>query len=105
MRGGITAAAVLDPPAAWSPPSLVFVGLGSVLLGMPVAVLGTAAGPYDDPKAWALPILVALTGLAWLIQRRERPDGVPDRSGRWLWGIVAAYFLWWIVTTLTSLSP
>ena len=83
-------------------------GLGSVLLGVPIAVLGTAAGPYDDPKAWALPILVALTGLAWLIQHRERParpDGAPDRSGRWLWGIVAAYFLWWIVTTLTSLSP
>ena len=76
-----------------------------MLLGVPVAVLGTAAGPYDDPKAWALPILVALTGLAWLIQRRERPDGVPDRPGRWLGGIVAAYFLWWIVTTLTSLAP
>src|SRR6185295_6290483 len=29
----------------------------------------------------------------------------PDRSGRWLGGIVAAYFLWWIVTTLTSLAP
>ena len=101
MLDGITAAAVLDPPASFTPPSLVFVGLGSVLLGMPVAVLGTAAGAYDDPKAWALPILVALTGLAWLIQRRARPD----HSGRWLWGIIAAYFLWWIVTTLTSLSP
>jgi hypothetical protein len=76
-----------------------------VLLGVPLAVLGTAAGPYDDPKAWALPILVALTGLAWLIQRRERPDGAPDRSERWLGGIVAAYFLWWVVTTLTSLAP
>ena len=105
MRGGVAAAAALDPPAAWSPRSPVFVGLGSVLLGVPVAVLGTAAGPYDDPKAWALPILVALTGLAWLIQRRERLDGAPDRSGRWLSGMVAAYFLWWIVTTLTSLSP
>jgi hypothetical protein len=105
VLGGVTAAAALDPPAAWSPRSPVFVGLGSVLLGVPVAVLGTAAGPYDDPKAWALPILVALTGLAWLTQRRERPDGAPDRSGRSLSGIVAAYFLWWIVTTLTSLSP
>jgi len=108
VRGEAPAPATLDPPAPLTPRSHVFVGLGSVLLGLPIAVLGTAAGPYDDPKAWALPILVALTGLAWLIQRRERParpDGGPDRSGRWLWGIVAAYFLWWIVTTLTSLSP
>jgi len=105
VPGGGTVSAVLDPPAAWSPPSLVIVGLGSVLLGVPVAVLGTAAGPYDDPKAWALPILVALTGLAWLIQRRTRPAGTFERSGRWLGGIVVAYFLWWIVTTLTSLSP
>ena len=105
VRGEVPAAAALDPPGSFTPRPYVFVGLGSVLLGVPFAVLGTAAGPYDDPKAWALPILVALTGLAWLIQRRERPDGAPDRSGRWLWGIVAAYFLWWIVTTLTSLAP
>ena len=85
MRGEAPAPATLDPPASLTPRSHVFVGLGSVLLGLPIAVLGTAAGPYDDPKAWALPILVALTGLAWLIQRRERParpDGGPDRSGR-----------------------
>ena len=81
MRGKVPVAAALDPPASFTPRPYVFVGLGSVLLGVPVAVLGTAAGPYDDPKAWALPILVALTGLAWLIQRRERPERRPRSLG------------------------
>jgi hypothetical protein len=108
VLGGVPAPAVRESPASSSPCSPVFVGLGSVLLGVPVAVLGTAAGPYDDPKAWALPILVALTGLAWVSQRRSSPArtaGASDGFRRWLWGIIAAYFFWWILTTLTSLAP
>src|SRR5262245_13501267 len=38
--------------------SLVSIGFFSVLLGVPLAVVWEASGPYDDPKTWALPILV-----------------------------------------------
>jgi hypothetical protein len=77
------------------------------MLGVPLAVLGSATGPYDDPKAWALPILVAGTGLAWMIWHREelgRPESSPDRMNGWVRGIVAIYGLWWVITTLASLA-
>jgi len=52
---------------------VVRIGLFSVLLGVPLAYLWEAAGPYDDPKAWALLILAMMTGLAWLVAARDGP--------------------------------
>ena len=40
--------------------------------------LWEAAGPYDDPKAWALPILAALTGLAWLARAEQWSSRAPS---------------------------
>lgn len=94
------------PPSG--PRALVFTGLGSVALGVPLAVLGNAMGPYDDPKAWALPILVALTGLAWLASRRDPIDPAADASdahARVLRWILLACLAWSAITTLTSVAP
>jgi len=88
--------------------ALVFTGLGSVALGVPLAVLGNAMGPYDDPKAWALPILVALTGLAWLASRRQAIDPADDASdarARVLRWMLLACLAWSAITTLTSVAP
>lgn len=88
--------------------AMVLTGLGSVLLGVPLAVLGPAAGPYDDPKAWALPILVAATGLAWIARARQEPALVvsaPDRHGRVFRLIVLAYLSWSVITTAASVAP
>jgi hypothetical protein len=79
-----------------------------VVLGVPLAVLGRAAGPYDDPKAWALPILVGLIAVAWVV--RARHDGAPipsapDGRARILGWIVLACLAWWVVTTVTSVAP
>ena len=74
-------------------------------LGVPLAVLGNAMGPYDDPKAWALPILVALTGLAWLAARRQAVDPADETSDararvlRWL---LLACLAWSAITTANS---
>jgi hypothetical protein len=90
------------------PPAMVLTGLGSVLLGVPLAVLGPATGPYDDPKAWALPILVAATGLAWIARARQEPALVasaPDRHARVLRFIVLAYLSWSVITTAASVAP
>jgi hypothetical protein len=79
-----------------------------VLLGVPLAVLGPATGPYDDPKAWALPILVAVTGLAWIAgmrQGRARMASEPDRGGRALGWVVLAYLSWSVITTVVSVAP
>ena len=89
-------------------PSIVLAGLGSVLLGVPLAVLGGATGPYDDPKAWALPILVALTALAWAAKARQKPastPSAPDRRARVLRWVVLAYIAWSAITTVTSVAP
>ena len=83
-------------------------GLQSALLGVPLAVLGQAAGPYDDPKAWALLIIASATGLAWLIHARigrGAPSGGPDRRARVLSVIVLACLAWWTLTTVTSIAP
>src|SRR5262249_1714393 len=88
-------------------PSLVSIGLFSVLLGVPLAVVWEASGPYDDPKTWALPILVMLTGVAWLARQPEDLGrgafrDVRARLVRWTaLGCVA----WTVITTVTSVAP
>jgi hypothetical protein len=102
------APAALSPEAGWSPRSAVFIGLSAVVMAVPLAVLGAAAGPYDDPKAWTLPILVMGTAIAWLVRAPARPvDGglVPDRPTRLLWWTAAGYGAWWAITTATSIAP
>lgn len=87
---------------------LVSIGLYSVVLGVPLAVLWDAAGPYDDPKIWALPILAAMTGLAWLGRAGERCGRTPapaDNRSRVVRGIVLACLAWWAIATVTSVAP
>jgi hypothetical protein len=96
-----------EPPAHPLPP-LIVGGVAAVVLGVPLGVLGRAAGPYDDPKAWALPILVGLIAVAWIV--RARHDGAPipsapDGRARMLRWIVLAYLAWTVVTTVTSVAP
>lgn len=108
-RAPARAASPARAPATSSPPpTLALAGLCSVALGVPLAVLPGAAGPYDDPKAWALPVLVALTALAWVIQRRDGLSlpAVGPAGRRWgVPAVVAAYAAWWVITTLASLAP
>jgi tetratricopeptide (TPR) repeat protein len=98
------------PPAetTWSPRSPVFMGLCSVALAVPLAVLGGAAGPYDDPKAWALPLLVAATALGWLARAlgpRQREGPPVNRGARVLRGVILASLGWWLVAMVTSIAP
>jgi len=89
-------------------PWTVVAGLAALLLGVPLAVLPDAAGPYDDPKAWALPMLVAVTGLAWLASTRSasaQPHASPDRRGWALRSIVLAGLAWSAIATATSVAP
>lgn len=89
-------------------PAMVLAGLGSVLLGVPLAVFGPATGPYDDPKAWALPILGAATGLAWIAGARQEstlPASPSDRPARVFRFIVLAYLSWSLITTAASVAP
>jgi len=79
-----------------------------VTLGVPLAVLASAAGPYDDPKVWALVILVAATALAWLVRTRQTlgtPPPALDRSGRILQWIVLAFIAWSAIATAASIAP
>lgn len=90
--------------------SIVAAGLGAVVLAVPLAVLGGAMGPYDDPKAWALVLLVGGTGVVWLLGRTVggSPRGAatgPDTAARLLRWAVLAYGAWWGATTLASLAP
>ena len=88
--------------------SLASIGLFSVVLGVPLAVVWEAAGPYDDPKAWALVILTAGTGLAWLAQGRgmdQRSPSSSDRSSAIIRWVVLGYVTWAAVTTVTSVAP
>jgi hypothetical protein len=100
--------AALSMEAGWSSRSAVFIGLSAVVMAVPLTVLGTAAGPYDDPKAWALPMLVAGTGLAWLVGVGTRlldPAPAVDGATRFLRLAVVAYAAWWVITTATSIAP
>jgi hypothetical protein len=80
-----------------------------VLLAMPLAVVGEATGPYDDPKVWALSILMALTTLAWIAS--SRPAAVTASSSTDLLGsrVVRAGVLlclvWSLVATIASIAP
>jgi tetratricopeptide (TPR) repeat protein len=79
-----------------------------VLLAVPLAYLWEAAGPYDDPKAWALQILAMLTGLAWLATasgthaREATSSDVPSRV---VGVVVLGLLLWTAITTVTSIAP
>ncbi|MGH2607691.1 MAG: hypothetical protein ACRDHF_01265 [Tepidiformaceae bacterium] len=87
---------------------MVLAGVGSILLGVPLAVLGPATGPYDDPKAWALAILATVTGVAWIARMRQEPPHRPagaDRYARALRWVVLAYLAWAVITTVTSVAP
>ena len=91
-----------------SPRPLARAGLFAALLGVPLVVLPEAAGPYDDPKIWALPILAALTGLGWLVEARHGFFGTLgpwDRRARVLGWVIAACVTWWVITTLLSVAP
>jgi hypothetical protein len=88
--------------------AVVLTGLASVLLGVPLAVLASPMGPYDDPKAWALSILMALTGLGWIAGARRRSASGPASSDPWgrvVPGIVLVCTAWSLVATVTSVAP
>lgn len=94
--------------ARWAE-SIVAAGLGSVVLAVPLAILGGAMGPYDDPKAWALVLLVGGTGVAWLLGRAtgglRGGAPAPDILTRFLRWAVLAYGAWWVASTLASVAP
>jgi len=70
-------------------------------------VLGPAAGPYDDVKAWWVVLVVAgtLAATALVAPGAHRPPAEPDRLGRALRAGVVAYAAWYALTTALSLSP
>jgi hypothetical protein len=83
-------------------------GLASVLLGVPLSVLASPMGPYDDPKAWAISILMALTGLVWMAQAGRRSGAgvpAPDPTGRVVPAMVLVCIAWSLVATLASVAP
>ena len=90
-------------------PPISLTGLASVLLGVPLAVLGSPTGPYDDPKAWALAILMALAGLAWVARAGSAsppPNSwAPGSGGRLVRGIVLACTAWSVIATVFSIAP
>jgi hypothetical protein len=99
-------AVVAPRPSPSAARSLVDVGLAALVLGVPLAVLPSASGPYDDPKVWALPILVGLTGLAWVAEgRRAVAPGPLDPTGRRLGVLVLVGLGWALFTTVLSVAP
>ena len=91
-----------DRSAAPSP-SLALTGLASVLLGVPLAVLASPTGPYDDPKAWAFSILTALSGLGWIVSARQRPtpsSSAANPGAHVIRGLALACIAWSVVATL-----
>ena len=96
----------LRPPSVPSR-SPARVGLAAVLLGIPMAVLAPATGPYDDPKAWALPILLGSIAVAWLAAPTRSQDdvGAPPRGGRVVRWLVLASIAWGLVMTVASIAP
>ncbi len=108
-KGSVRAAAApvgAARPAAPPTPVAVLAGLAAVAMAVPLCVLGDATGPSDDPKAWALPILVAATAVAWTAWGRRRASAPPadglTRALRWA---VLALLGWAVVTTATSIAP
>jgi hypothetical protein len=101
-----------EPVAAPAPaptvgsPSLVPIGLAAIVLGVPLAVLPWTTGPYDDPKAWALPIVVGLTGVLWVVDARRAATPRPaDRAVRRLGWLVLIVIAWWVFTSIVSVAP
>jgi tetratricopeptide (TPR) repeat protein len=93
--------------SASRPRSPAFFGLTAVAMTVPIAVLADAVGPSDDPKAWALALLVAATGVAWAARWRG-PGSAPqggDRPARALRWTVVALLGWTAVTTCFSIAP
>ena len=78
-----------------------------MVLGVPLVVLWEAAGPFDDPKAWALQILAMMTGLAWLWRAGKGSPGAPspDLASRVVSWTVLASLAWTAITTVTSVAP
>jgi hypothetical protein len=102
------AAGAADRDDASSPRSPAFIGLCTIVMAVPLLVLAEATGPYDDPKAWAFPILVTLTLLAWIAGARspvslDGPAG--DRPVRILRWLIVASLGWWVIATVTSIAP
>ena len=92
-------------PSVWSP-SRGSIGLAAIVLGVPLAVLPWTTGPYDDPKAWALPILVGLTGVLWVVDARRAATPRPvDRAARRLPWLVLIVIAWWVFTSIVSVAP
>ncbi|HXJ84679.1 MAG TPA: hypothetical protein VMS64_39060, partial [Candidatus Methylomirabilis sp.] len=88
--------------------TLALIGVFSVMLSVPLAVLGDASGPYDDPKAWTLLILATMTGLAWFLGRDTgSPDAPsrPDVASRVIRLVVLVGLSWTVLTTVTSVAP
>jgi hypothetical protein len=96
------AAVVVAAATATVASSAVLAGLGAAVLGGPLAVLAWPMSPYDDPKVWALWILMALTGVAGTAAWRRIPVGSGDR---FIAGLVLACVGWSAVATVTSLAP
>lgn len=99
----LAGAADAEPPR-----SRAAIVLAAIVLGVPTAVLDGSAGPYDDPKAWALPILAAIAVAAWLSDARGGPllpPAGPGRAGRWLRALVLASLAWAVVATVLSVAP
>src|SRR5712691_8903163 len=85
--------------------AVALTGLASALLGAPLAVLASPMGPYDDPKTWALSLLMALTGLAWMAGARRPSAPAFDRPGRVVAGLVILCTAWSLLATVTSVAP
>jgi hypothetical protein len=100
---GVASAVAERAEAPWSPRSPVFIGLSAVAMSVPLAVDGRAAGAYDDPKAWALPMLVGATVLAWTAGPASRPP--EDGPARVLRFTVLLSLAWALITSVTSIAP
>jgi Flp pilus assembly protein TadD len=104
-RAGVPAAPDQSTRPAASP---LFTALAAILLGLPLAVLGRAVGPYDDPKAWALPMLVGLAALVWLARLGHAPAAAPaepDGPARWVRWVVLGAVAWAVIATAVSAAP
>jgi hypothetical protein len=85
------------------------IGLTAVVLAIPSSILTGTMGPYDEPKALALVILVGLTGLglvaAWTFGATSAFWPKPDGAVRAVWWLLGAYGVWWVLATGLSIAP